>query len=424
MDLTIDERFVTARLMLQKDATYFYALATFMNMKENPAVGTAGVDIHGTMYWNREFVLSLTIKELAGTIAHEALHVGFIHMLRTNGRHGEIWNIAADIKVNHMLTTMGMVLPSGALIPDSNSYTFNAGMGPDGAQKTVTVTDIDKKTVEKLYDEIYEQVKDILREGSKPGAGESGPGSEKGEGQPQSGLFGKEFDKHITSTESQISPDERDKITNKWRSNNSLAAQIAKQRGKFPGQFQGVLDALLKDKVNWRTILNNYMTNYLPVDYTWQKPHKKSLAIRTYLPNIVRESIDVIVAIDTSGSISQKIMQEFLGEITSIARAFKGLTMTILFADTDIHDVYEVNGSSADINSMELTGGRGGTSHVDVAKWVRDNKSNAKVVVCLTDGYTEFPDINSISCDWIWAISEGGIDENSLPFGRYIKIED
>ena len=77
---------------------------------------------------------------------------------------------------------------------------------------------------------------------------------------------------------------------------------------------------------------------------TWSKPKKRAFAAGYYAPGLRKErkSLDVVVAIDTSGSINDRIIGLFVSEIFNISKAFPKVQMKIIlwhttaYADIDI----------------------------------------------------------------------------------------
>ena len=72
-------------------------------------------------------------------------------------------------------------------------------------------------------------------------------------------------------------------------------------------------------KVNWKTLLQKYITNTIPTDYTFARPRRSSRALGIYLPSVVKENVEIYVSIDTSGSISQDDLTDFLSEMLAVA---------------------------------------------------------------------------------------------------------
>ena len=256
---------------------------------------------------------------------------------------------------------------------------------------------MDKKTAEQVYVEI-----------------------EKLSEEEQKGMDKKRFDEHRQGDKKEDSG-EYQKAKEKWNKAFSEGSCYAKQQGNLPKGMERLLDAVLNQKVNWKHLLYRYLTNTLPYDYTYSRPSKKSISTGFYMPSILRENIEVCVSVDTSGSISQKELSEFLGEITGIARTFNNITIRLIVCDCEIHEVYEFgNNDSNDIANIKISGG-GGTDHNPVYDYIEKHFPNTKILVNFTDGFTSFPKYEKVKS--IWVISKGGCDKSHIPFGEVINLD-
>lgn len=154
------------------------------------------------------------------------------------------------------------------------------------------------------------------------------------------------------------------------------------------------------------------------------KPHRKSISVGTYLPDVVREGIEVVVGIDTSGSISNTDLTDFLSEIFGICRAFQErLKMTLIPCDCEIQDTYEITNGNIDKikNEVKIKGG-GGTSFKPVIDWIEENKRDTKLLIYLTDGWGD--KIEKQPYDILWILTKDGSDDLLKDSGRVIKLED
>jgi len=341
---------------------------------------------------------------------HEGYHCIFQHINknRIGSRHPLVWNYAADAVTNYMLFQEHLKLPSGVITPRSNSVTIG----------DTTIVDLDKKTAEHVYDEICQALKD---------QDDKDPGSEDG----------KVWDKHIyDSSGDDDDSDDGDQNGTKvesvagvpkserdWSKVAVQAVNHAKSKGKNPAGMERMIDDLLDAKINWRNLIHRKVTDMLPFDFSWRMPHKKSISTGFYMPSVVKENLELVASVDTSGSISQQDLTEFISELVHIGRSFANLKATIIFFDCQIHDVYEVNNHDlVDIMNYKIKGG-GGTDHRPVFKWIEKNKPNAQLVVHFTDGDSNFGD-DIPRYQNVWVLSKNSVSKEDIPFGDVIKIED
>lgn len=400
--LTADEKIIKAKIQLNKKNPFFAYLLAHMKIKENSkAVPTMGVDQNGNISYNKNFVDGMTESETIGVMCHESLHVALLHMARCNTRDKPIFNAANDLAVNVMIKKNNFILPKGCLEPDNkDSYTFT-GKG----EKKYTIKDVSKKTSEELYEEIYKNARklkipffDIHMQGERKN-------DEDKEGQGSSGLSKKEIDA----------------IKKKWGRVLSEAYNYAKNQGKEPVGADRLIDGLLQNKMNWKAMLQKYITQSLPYDYTYSKPSKRTVSTGFYIPAIKKDTVDVACAIDTSGSISQEELTQFLSEIVGIAKSHENLKMTLIDCDADVHQEIEVaNGNINKIMNMKPQGG-GGTSHLPVFKHFEEKAQRPKLLIAFTDGYSSFPDSSPINT--LWIITKGG-SSSDIKFGQIVKCDD
>ena len=358
-----------ARIALQRESPFFSYLVMYLDPIESRHVETAAVDPKGRLYYNPDFINSLSMEQIKGVLCHEVLHVAFEHFARLGGRNRKKFNIACDLVINDILVTNGFGLPQNALIPTNHIYKIG----------DTVITDLDKKTAEQVYNELPNGVSAVGFDThiyGEPGGGDNNKSASKKTGR---------------------------KETN-WKQVLAEAAAFARQQGKLPAGIARYIDNLLSPKLNWREILYRFITNQIICDYTYTRPHKKSVVTGFYMPDTVKEGLDIVVAIDTSSSIDDRELAQFLSETYSIVKSFPNVRMTLITCDDEIHDTIEVTNGMPDV---EVHGG-GGTDFRPVFEWIRENKPNTRLVVYLTDGYGDAPE--SVDVKTLWVITEGGTD--------------
>ncbi len=386
--LSAYDEIIRAKVQLQKTHPFFSYLVLHLvpveagkMMKEMGA--PIGVDAEGTLYYDPDEILKFSRDELKSVLVHEAMHLVLLHLLRAGSRDKRLYNVASDIVVNDMLKSNGFHLPSSGCITDS---AHKIRIGP------ICVENVDKKTAEEIYNEIYavaEKVPktkfDIHMHGKKrPKKGEESEGMGAGE---------------------------LEKEAKKWKGVLAEASSYSRQRGLLPSGMERIVGEILHGKVSWRHRLYKFITSELPVDFSYMKPHKKSFSTGFYMPYIQKEKLECVVAVDTSGSIQEKEFQIFMSEIYSISKAFPNVSMTVLICDAKIQDVIDLNNATySDIKDIKIKGG-GGTSHTPIVEWINKNKPTTRVLISLTDGYSDieraYPNLPG-SCKNIIVLPQGG----------------
>lgn len=315
-----------------------------VELTENiPTAGTNGIYLHINPVWLGD----MSVEQQLGLIAHECYHVVFNHMARGEFLNGQIYNIAGDHVINLLLLANNYKLP------------------PKGCH--------DKKytdwTTMQVYDDLMKNVKTINIDPDMLDVvplDKDDPGRE-----------------HIKNVISQA----------------VIKAKMGNDVGHLPGHLERQIEELLNPKLPWNNILQNYMSAYAKEDYRWAKPNRKYLP-DYYLPSQQSEAMGKIsVAIDTSASVSQQQLTEFLSEVNDIFVSLKPSEMEVITFDTRIQSVSKLE-EGDDIDDIELSGG-GGTRIKPVFNHFMDNPP--EVAIIFTDG--EFSGIKvDPEYDIIWII--------------------
>lgn len=444
--LTVEERITKARIRIQGKNPFFSYLSFFLKFeeaKENDGCFSMGVYPDGTCVYDKDWVDKLTDDEIQGVILHELCHLSFLHILRAGTREHTKWNIAIDLATNAMLIANNFTLPKDGIIPRNDEWEppavwklaqamqqakNNPKKGLLGANlKNMKgynkITEISKKTAEEIYD-LLPDVPEVLKSHARGRLMKSEGGQGNGKGgqltkeQMQEGNVGG-WDKHNMDKKDAkdgkgMSEAEKNEAENEWLNRVEEAYIHAKQKGNVPLGLERYIDELKKSQINWKALLQKYITALIPQDYTFLKRSKRSVATGYYMPGMVKEKIDVMIGIDTSGSIGKEELTDFLSEIIGMAKAYKDrLTIRVMSHDTKVHTDNEVkNGNIDKIKKIEIKGG-GGTSHAQILEYIEEKYPKTRVFVSFTDGYSDLQDIKLSSFNFakIFILSKGGTDE-------------
>ena len=196
----------------------------------------------------------------------------------------------------------------------------------------------------------------------------------------------------------------------------SQAESEASKRGTLPSGISRIVQST-KGKVDWREALREFVQQSVQVDYTWSRPNRRFIAKKIYLPSIKREEHvgEIVIAVDTSGSIGKKVLDMFAGEIDGILSC-EPVKVHVLSCDCKIHQVSTWEPSDGTFAISSFPGG-GGTSHVPIWDWLSDSDVEPACVVCLTDGDTDFGQDPGVPV--LWALTKQG----SPPFGKTIILQ-
>jgi predicted metal-dependent peptidase len=375
------------KLVLGKDArsAFFAVLALRMKVAMRWDVETFATDGED-LFVNPRFAASLTAAEVEGVLCHEVLHCALGHHVRRGSRDRQRWNVACDLAVNPLLLEAGFTLPASRLLPNEGEY---AGL-PTG------------RSAEEYYTLLPNPGARQDERGCEAATGGRGgdPGGCGSVLEPGTGTVA-----------------EQKESAARWQVAVAQAELLAQQRGKLPGALDRVVTSVLQPAVAWQDVLREFVTQTAHNDYRWSPPNRRFAHIGLYLPQLSGETLgDVVLAIDTSGSIGQELLDRFGAETQSILDAYD-VTLHVVYHDAAVQHVQQWRSSDGPL-TLEPKGG-GGTSHVPVFEWIATEGVEPSCVVCLTDLYTEFPRV-SPSTPVLWAVV--GTTSIVPPFGERLYV--
>lgn len=358
--------------------------------KDNANCPTVGVNNHGELLYNEDFVNTLNDKENLFVFAHEVLHLAYLHPFRCGNRDPYIWNIAADLKVNTDLLLKEKPIGTpvkGALIPD---ITYSGSSSFEILGKTIE--SIEKKTTEQIYDEIIMICKNNISEIKLKIISDL---------LTANGL--KEFE--TNAKENEI----RAKVFEAMCSN--------KNRGEMPAGLEEEFKAMMAPKIKWSFIIKHRLNTMLK-ERTWKVPNKKYLP--HYFPGKRKhKTAKIVFAIDTSGSMSDDEINEALSEILGYANTFKTHEFYIIPCDCDEYPPIKIRGTDRDKlrKGIDLKG-RGGTDFRPVFKQIKKTFLNdIDFLVYFTDLECNFPkERPPYQIYWV------SRNQKEVPYGRVIAL--
>jgi predicted metal-dependent peptidase len=202
-----------------------------------------------------------------------------------------------------------------------------------------------------------------------------------------------------------------------WQVALSQAHRAAAGRGDLPGGLGRAVGDVLHPPADWRAVLREFVSAHAKNDFSWARPNRRLLAQGLYLPGLHSEELgDVVLAVDTSGSISEQLLGAFAAEVNAVLAAFE-CAVTVLYHDTRIQKVQTWRSADGPL-LLDPVGG-GGTSHACVFDWLDQAGLDPACVVCLTDLDTTFPPVVP-AVPVLWAVP-GGAPRNP-PFGRVVPL--
>ena len=399
IDYQAREKLVTARIGLLLRHSFFGNLATRMQLiNADLWCSTAATD-GLKFYYNSRFIMMLKPKEVEFLVGHEVLHVVYDHMGRRGNRDPEIWNIADDYAVNADLKRhkVGEFIKT---VPCLYEQKY------DGKAAEEIYDDLMKNVQKISIDDLLDQMIDDHMDGEGEGEGDSeGNGDSEGQGKRPT-----------------MSPEERERVRQEVKQAIINAASSA-EAGSLPLGVERLIKQATNPVMPWRELIQTNLTSAIRTDYSWMRPSRRGWHMDAIMPGMnPGEEIDVVVAIDMSGSISNKQAQQFLGEVGGMMDAFDGYKVHVFCFDTETYNPKDFSSENMDlIEEYEPMGG-GGTDFDCIFKYLKDIGNVPKRLICFTDGYPFGSWGDADYCDTTWIIH--GDKNPNPPFGTYAIYDE
>jgi predicted metal-dependent peptidase len=372
-----------ARGILISQQPFFGTLALRLKLTaiDDPNICPVMATDGKTLFYNSEAVKAMPQQQVLGVVAHEVLHCAFQHMFRRRHRNHKKWNKATDYVINSILLKERFSLPEGRL--------FNS------------------KYADMSAEEVYTKLPN-----DPPGSGNS-PGASGWD-------FGACLDPSVPDPKTGKTPSAASIKENakSWEIATKQAALIAKQAGKLPGNLAELVEELFEAQIPWKEQLWRFMNKRKPDRVTWNRPNRRLLWQEIYLPS--KRYIptgDIVVGIDTSGSISERELRHFATELDEIHKALQPENLYVLNIDTQIHKVDKYG--PYDRLKVKYYG-RGGTRFDPLFTWIDENPDvQPDAVVYLTDGYASWPE-EYLGCPVLWCMTN---DHVKPPWGECLPLQ-
>ena len=379
--LTAEQRLQKAVVKLMNHERYIPLASVLMIGDRTVCDDTPTACTNGRDEWyGRAYVDNLTDPKLRGLVIHECKHKAY--------RHGITWKHL--VAINPQLANMAMDYVINLEIVDENPDGFCEL--PDGGLLDEKYRGMDTAQVFKAL----QQEQDNESSQSQTGEGQGNDSSDN--------MLGG-FDEHDWDGSKALSQDEQDALQREVDEAIRQGVLSASKMGK--GGHNRNFDELLKPQINWRDALREFVTTTCRGnDYsTWRTPNRKYLPLRVYVPSGVSETVDELcIAIDTSGSISQRVLTKFMSEVKSACDVTKPNTVRILYWGSEVvrDEVYKQHEIPNILKATKVTDG-GGTNAECVPEYLKANNITPQAVVNLTDGEV-WGGWGKWSCPLLWCI--------------------
>lgn len=394
------EKMTRCRAAMVARQPFFGTLAIRLELVERNDIETASTDGR-RLYFNASFIAGLSDSQTMGLIAHETLHCANGHFARLEWRDLDQFNVAADYAINPPVLAAGFALPDGALIDPQYS-----GLGAEDIYRlrdqsrnqepqppeTGDETGDDGNAAGdetgqagQIGDETGDETESSDGDGDGDGDGAGTPSGQHGDATQPGNDPGKCGGFHApTQTGDETAGQSIEELARQWETATRQAAAIAaKHAGEMPGYAKSVIDQLNRPRVDWRSILADFVNDKITADYSFSRPNRRFLNSGFSLPSLVPDGIGELVMFgDSSGSMDGTAWSALLGEIQGMLDSGFVSRVHMVQGDTKLCHVAEYE--TGDFISAKAYGG-GGTDFRDCMAHIAENYGHAAAMVAFTD---------------------------------------
>ncbi len=397
----IETKLSAARTRLILDRPFLGALVLRLPMKaaKPERCKSIGTDVRA-LYYNPEYISQLSLEQTQFVLAHEALHCALSHFARRQHRVKQRWDIACDLAINPLLIQDGLKPPPGVLLKSGFE-----GMMAEEIYPYIEADNEDETHDDHFYDQENDSRGDSSGGTSQADEPDSGSGQSKAEG----------ADSSQGGQPQPLSETEQEQLAVQWRQRLAGAAQQARQAGKLGATMMRLVDHLLQPQLPWRMLLARYMTAVARDDYSYQRPSRREGD--AILPTLRSAQVNITLVLDTSGSINDTEMQEFVTEIDAIKGQVRA-RLVLHACDAElcrngpwIYEPWET------FTLPEGIYGRGGTRFTPVFEWLDRETLKPDLLVYFTDAQGEFPKTEP-AYPVLWLVKGRG----QVPWGQRVQL--
>jgi predicted metal-dependent peptidase len=304
-----------------------------------------------------EYVETLTDAEIRGLFIHELYHVAYMHMpnyLWMTKINPKLANMVWDYRINGQIVAENRV-DGFAKLPDGALY--------------------DSKYDGMLEGEIWKLLYEEEEQGGAGGVPSEGQGS---------------MDEHDVEAFEELSEEEQRELSNDIQEAIRQGLLAAEKAGKGGNK---TLEELVEVVIPWEDIIQEWFVDTCSggEDGTFRVPNRKYMPINIIRPSRIQDKLDdIVLAIDTSGSVASEQLTKFMSVVRNIIETLAINNVHVIYWDTEVRS-HEVYGETAIplselVNTTKPKGG-GGTNVTCVPEYIKQTSIQAEGVVVLTDGH-------------------------------------
>lgn len=411
----IETKLAAARTRLILDKPFLGALALRLPLvAADPKWCPTSVTDARSLYYNPNYIDKLSLEQTQFVLAREALHCALSHFARRQHRVKSRWDIACEYSINPVLVKDGLTPPPA----------------------TIVIAGYEGMTAEEIYPYIQEQTDDPKEEtaqaspdaspeknGSQQGKEQrkGGEGKEPQQNDPQSGGDSEtkpqdELAEIQGAAQPQpLSASELEALSTQWQQRMAGAALQAQQAGKLGGMLARLVGEMLQPKLPWRMLLARYMTQIARDDYSYSRPSRREGEM--IMPSLRSSQANIVVVLDTSGSVTNEELSEFLAEINALKSQLRA-SITLHACDTDLSPagpwIFE---AWEEFKLPQAFHGGGGTDFRPIFDWIKLQGISPDMLLYFTDAAGSFPKVEP-HYPVIWLVK----GKTEVPWGQRIQL--
>ena len=403
--------------MLQMHPFWGYLLLQVRVVPSPDLEGLAATDCVRHIWFNPNRTQHLSHEQLGFVLAHEVGHQLYATQDRERGRNPQLWNCATDYAINRIVAQIPHPARAGEPLYDPPQGKID-GLGE------IQIL-LDSKWDGKIAEAIYEYLAvDALPEPvSVTVTLEMRPDGNGGCGDaanlpdritlPNVTDHGGGIDIHLPA-----GLDSADREELNGRIVAAVEAWSRQDRaGHLPGDLVRKIQGHGERRVPWRRVFRSYAGQATARDdYALSRPNRRYLELDLLVPGIHSERAgSVVVAVDTSGSISDELLGDIAAELDALSQTVE--EMTLIVADARVQQAVNDAEIARFLRLARFRGG-GGTDHRPVFEWIEERGLRPDLFVGITDLFSTFPGRRPpYPVMWIAPKRHG-----KVPWGRLVEL--
>lgn len=389
------QRISKARTLLILDHPFFGSLSLRLKIVRDESKTKDMATDGRCLYFAEKYVDDLPDDELLGMLAHLVMHPAMQHHTRRGHRDDKKWQKACDLAINTPLMEAGFKLPMN--VPVDPRHSGNSA--------------------EQIYTVLEEEEQKDKDENNNQGGGQPPPpGMGNGQGQGDGDGDGNGEGEQPAPGQC-LDAQDPSQDNAEWQMAVKQAAQAAQMMGNMPADLARLVKEANRPRFDWRSLLLRFAQESAKSDFSWKRPNRRYMPQGLYLPEPNdTEMGEMILMIDSSGSITDDVMSKFLGVVEGVAEQVRPRQIRVVICDARVHAVHTFERDEP-IEGVKLIGG-GGTDFCPPFEMLEEEDDRPACVMYLTDGYGRFPD-QPFASPTLWVMTS----EVEAPWGETVRLE-